>query len=61
MIKLEAKFKPILLESLEDMMYKVSLQLEEFKGQPLDQKRTDLTQKQLLIEELQHIISENDK
>jgi len=57
MIRLEANYKPILLEALEDMMYKLSLQLEELKGGPLDEERKILTRKQASVEELQHIIS----
>lgn len=57
MLQLNQKYKPILLESLEDLMYKTSLQLEELKGQPMSTNRQKLTDKQMLIEELQHLIS----
>ena len=57
MIKIDPDYKHILLEALEDMMYKLSLQLEEFKGEPLDKERKALTQKQAKVEKLQHIIS----
>ncbi|MBL6448612.1 hypothetical protein JMN32_20035 [Fulvivirga sp. 29W222] len=57
MIEIEPHYKPILLEALEDMMYKLSLQLNELKGKPLDKERKALTQKQSEIEKLQHIIS----
>jgi len=57
MIKLNAKYKDILLESLEDMMYKLSLQLEDLKGEPLGKQRKELTRKQTIVEELQHLIS----
>ena len=50
-------YKPLLLEALEELMYKLSLQLEEHKGKPLGALRKELTQKQLQIEELQHVIS----
>ncbi len=62
MIELNSEFKPLLLEALEDMMYKLSLQLDELKGSPLDMERQALTDKQIKLEKLQHIISiANDK
>ena len=57
MIELNPDHKPILLEALEDMLYKLSLQLDDLKGGPLDKGRKELTRKQSRVEELQHIIS----
>ncbi|MEQ9405614.1 MAG: hypothetical protein RIM99_18640 [Cyclobacteriaceae bacterium] len=57
MIELNPDNKSILLEALEDMLYKLSLQLEDLKGGPLDKERKELTRKQSRVEELQHIIS----
>lgn len=54
---IDPKYKPILLEALEDMMYKLSIQLEPLKGKPLTAERKQLTAKQNLTEELQHIVS----
>lgn len=54
---IDPKYKPTLLEALEDMMYKLSLQQEQHKGKPLTAERKKLTAKQNAIEELQHIIS----
>lgn len=54
---IDPKFKPILLEALEDMMYKLSLQLEPYKGKPMTGERKQLTDKQNAIEALQHLIS----
>lgn len=51
------KYKPILLEALEDMMYKLSIQQEKLKGKPLTAERKEITNKQTLVEELQHQIS----
>jgi len=42
---IDPKYKPILLEALEDMMYKLSLQLEPHKGKPLTGERKQLTAK----------------
>jgi hypothetical protein len=56
-MNVDPKHKPILLEALEDMMYKLSLQLDALKGKPLTHERNALTKKQELIEELQHLIS----
>ena len=57
MIEIDPKFKNVLLESLEESMYKLSLQLDKMKGEPLTPNRKELTKKQTLLEELQHIIS----
>ncbi|MEP1094198.1 MAG: hypothetical protein ABJG78_03770 [Cyclobacteriaceae bacterium] len=57
MLQIDAKYKPVLLEALEEMMYKLSLQLDDLKGTPLSKQRKELTEKQAVIEELQHIIS----
>lgn len=57
MIKLDTKYKAVLLEALEELMYKLSLQLKDLDGQPLGKWRKELTQKQVDIEELQHLIS----
>ena len=57
MIELDTKYKPVLLEALEELMYKISLELNELKGQPLTASRKALTKKQNLLEELQHLVS----
>lgn len=54
---IDPKYKPVLLEALEDMMYKLSMQLEPLKGKPLTGERKLLTAKQNAVEELQHIVS----
>ncbi len=60
MIELDSMNKAILLEALEDMMYKLSLQLEDLKGGPLDKERKRLTEKQAEVERIQHVISTSD-
>jgi len=57
MIEMTPDNKAILLEALEDLMYKLSLQLDDLKGGPLDKQRKELTQKQSKVEKLQHQIS----
>jgi hypothetical protein len=57
MLAIDPKFKPLLLEALEDLMYKLSLQLKDLKGGPLTAERKALTEKQDQLEELQHMIS----
>lgn len=54
---IDPKYKPILLEALEDLMYKLSLQQERLKGKPLTTERKELTGKQAMVEELQHQVS----
>ena len=56
-MNIDVKYQPLLLEALEDMMYKLSLQLEGLKGAPLTRERKSLTKKQEMLEELQHLIS----
>ncbi|MEQ8423256.1 MAG: hypothetical protein RIA63_01010 [Cyclobacteriaceae bacterium] len=57
MIQVDIKYKELLLEALEELMYKLSLELDNLKGEPLTRARKELTQKQNQIEELQHLIS----
>ena len=57
MLEIDPKYKPVLLEALEDLMYKLSMQLEDLKGEPLTASRKQLTQKQKQVEVLQHLIS----
>ena len=57
MLSIDPKFKPILLEALEEFMYKLSIEQEKLKGKPLTAIRKALTEKQSMVEELQHHIS----
>lgn len=59
-MEIDPKYKPLLLEALEELMYKLSLQLSDLKGGPLTKERKTLTQKQTQLEELQHTISTTD-
>ncbi|MFZ1786000.1 MAG: hypothetical protein WAU23_12420 [Ferruginibacter sp.] len=52
MLKIDIKYKPILLEALEELMYKLSLQVDDFKGEPLSKLRKNVTEKQKAAEEL---------
>ena len=56
-MEIDNKYQPVLLEAMEDLMYKISLELERMKGQPLTTQRKQLTKKQKDVEELQHLIS----
>ena len=51
------KYRPILLKTLKSMNYKLSLQQDKLKGKPLTAERKEITNKQTLVEELQHQIS----
>jgi hypothetical protein len=57
MLPLDAKQQALILEALEELMYKVSVQLEAMKGQPMSMERELLTKKQKQLEELQHLLS----
>ena len=56
-INLQKEDKEILLEALGEMMFKISMRLEAFKGQPNTQERKELSKRQKRIEALQHNIS----
>lgn len=55
-MKIDRKYKPLLLELIEEKRYQLSLQLEDLKGKPLTPERKKMTQKQADLEALQHII-----
>lgn len=61
MMHIDQKHKPILLEALGELMYKLSLELENLKGEPLTKWRKELTHKQEMVEQLQHYISTFDE
>ena len=56
MIQLDPKYKTILLEAIEEQMYKTSLELDQYKGKPLTQARKVLIKKQSDLEAIQHAI-----
>ena len=56
MLELDPKYRPLLLEALEELLYKLSLQLEELKGGQMTKEREALSRKQRQIEKLQHEI-----
>jgi hypothetical protein len=58
-ISIDDKYRPILIDVLNDYLYKVSIELNELKGQPLTKKRKELSKKQRLIEELRNKLSSN--
>ena len=57
MIRLDPKYHPLLLEAIEDYLYRLSLQLAEMKGGPLTADRKALTHKQKMLEELHKQLS----
>ena len=58
-ISIDEKYRAILIEVLSDYLYKVSLELNELKGQALTKRRKELSVKQRLIEELRYKINSN--
>lgn len=56
MVSVDIKYKDLLLEAIEDLMYKISLELNSMKGGPLTAERKKLTSKQKALEEVQHLI-----
>jgi hypothetical protein len=57
MISIPTKHAPILLESLEESLYKIALEMEKFKGSPLTAERKVIEKRQKALEELQHLVS----
>lgn len=51
---IDSKYTPVLLEAIEELLYKVALRLEELKGGPMTGERKALTAKQQQLERLQH-------
>ena len=49
---LNAKEREILLEALEDYLYKVALAMEGYKGKPMNKARRELDRKQQVVEQL---------
>ena len=60
MIKVDSKYKSVVLEALDDYLYKVSIQLNELKGHAMNNRRKELTKKQRLIEELRSRLNSNE-
>ena len=56
-MEIDKKYQDLLLEALEDLMYKTALELAKMKGKSLTKRRKELTDKQKEIERLQHLIS----
>ena len=48
----------ILLEALEDLLYKLAMEMNRFKGGPMSPGRQKIDKKQNSAEELQHRISQ---
>lgn len=53
-------YLPLLLEAVEELLYKISLRLAELKGQPMTGERRELTQKQRRLEALLHQLTSSD-
>jgi hypothetical protein len=53
---IDSKYKDLILEAVEELMYRVSLELEDLKGEPMTRARNELTKKQRMLEALQHAI-----
>lgn len=59
-IQIDGTYKAVLLEALNDQLYKVSLELNALKGQPLTNKRKELSRKQRLLEEVRDVVGASD-
>ncbi|QNL21731.1 hypothetical protein HZR84_07200 [Hyphobacterium sp. CCMP332] len=57
MIQIPEKYKGLLLETIEEALYKIALNMEDLKGGPMTPQRKKLDKKQKDLEALQHKIS----
>lgn len=57
MIKVSEKYKDLMLEAIEESLYRIALNMEELKGGPMTAARKKLVKKQKSLESLQHEIS----
>ena len=57
MINLPSKYSQLLLESIEESLYKIALEMDQLKGGPMTPERKKLDKRQKELEELQHEIS----
>ncbi len=57
MIQIPEKFKDLILETIEEALYKIALDMEGLKGGPMTPQRKKLDKKQKELEALQHKIS----
>lgn len=45
---------PLLLEAIEELLYRIALRMEELKGGPMTEERRELILRQRRLEALQH-------
>jgi hypothetical protein len=57
MIQIPEKYGQLLLESIEESLYKIALDMDQLKGGPMTPERKKLDKRQKALEELQHEIS----
>lgn len=57
MIQIPEKYKDLILETIEEALYKIALNIEDLKGGPMTPQRKKLDKKQKDLEALQHKIS----
>ena len=60
MNKVDAKYRSVILEALDDYLYKVSMELNELKGHAMNNRRKELTKKQRLIEDLRRDLNSSE-
>ena len=56
MINIPEKYKDLLLETIEESLYKIALDMDSLKGGPMTPQRKRLDKKQKSLEALQHEI-----
>jgi len=57
-LSIDEKYKDVMLEALGDFLYKISLELNEMKGQSMTKRRKELTKKQKLVEEVRRRLND---
>ena len=52
MFEIDQNEKLLLISALEEMLYSIALDMDNFKGQPMNAERKKLTKKQKQVEDL---------
>lgn len=59
MPSIDPSYLPVLLEAIEELLYKISLRLADLKGMPMTDERLELTRKQRQLEALLHELTQS--
>ena len=58
MLEISQKEKQVLISALEEMLYSIAIEMDNFKGGPMTGDRQKLSEKQKLVEDLLYKIDQ---